>query len=114
VAPGGGHCVGVRILTPAQAAVPQVPVGAVFAPVGTLYVLVVLVLDGGHARLKPAVPGGRNRAMAWIKPGRPAGVPPILDPPDGVAGGVRAWPRQVPGARSMMTQPDPRRRRITA
>jgi hypothetical protein len=86
----------------------------VFAPSGPLDVLVVLVLDGGHARLKPAVPGGRNRAMAWIKPGWAAGVPLILDPPAGAAGGVRARPRQVPGARSMTPQPAPRRRRITA
>lgn len=109
---GDGYRVGVRILTRVQDGALLVPVSAVFPrPAGSAApaagsgadgsagdAMAVFRLDGGRARLRPVLLGGRNGRQAWVREGLAAGDTVIVYPPADVADGVRVRPRRPAGS----------------
>lgn len=91
---GDGYRVGVRIVTLAREQVLRVPVSAVFPRAEGGHA--VFGLEGGRARLKTVVLGGRNGSQAWITSGLDEGAELIVYPPAEVSDGVRVKARSVP------------------
>lgn len=55
----------------------------------------VFVVDGGRARLRPVLVGGRNGSQAWVRSGLAAGAEVVVYPGAKVIDGARVKPRQV-------------------
>ncbi len=105
---GDGYRVGVRIVAVSRDRVLRVPVSAVFprpsdavdgtpddATADDDGRMAVFAIDGGRARLREVVIGGRNGEQAWIVSGLREGERVIVYPGDAVRGGARVEARTV-------------------